>query len=202
VILTPWLSKPKADTTNMKKSFLTLTAFASLTIASQASIFDNKEEARTFIANFHQNLGQNVTVNNSSVFVEQRIGGHFYDLAKAFITDRQSGVQVLKCYVQDPEAHWMNCVTENTYQYFLATGDRSGWNLPNQLDPLPATRPNNAHATVAMNRLQDALGKPRVTDGVWYDAYNDTYHWIGPKFGRLMSEPASQFLAEVGPYLY
>ena len=52
-----------------------------------------------------------------------------------------------------------------------------------------------------MDRLQDALGKPRVKGGVWYDRATDTYNWIGPKFGRPMSEPASQFLHEVGPYL-
>jgi hypothetical protein len=52
-----------------------------------------------------------------------------------------------------------------------------------------------------MNRLQDAKGKPDVISGVWYDAATDTYHWVGPKFNRPMSEPADQFLSEVGPYL-
>jgi hypothetical protein len=61
--------------------------------------------------------------------------------------------------------------------------------------------PSNAQASLAMNRLQDALGKPHVKGGVWYDPRTDTYNWIGPKFGRRMSEPASQFLTEVGPYL-
>ena len=62
-------------------------------------------------------------------------------------------------------------------------------------------RPGNAQASLAMNRLQDALGKPHVKGGVWYDSRTDTYNWIGPKFGRRMSEPASQFLSEVGLYL-
>jgi hypothetical protein len=56
-------------------------------------------------------------------------------------------------------------------------------------------------ASLATDRLQDALGKPHVKSGVWYDPRTDTYNWIGPKFGRRMSEPASQFLYEVGPYL-
>jgi hypothetical protein len=68
--------------------------------------------------------------------------------------------------------------------------------------PTGNTRPSNAQASAAMNRLQDALGKPRVKGGVWYVAATDTYNWIGPKFGKQMSEPASEFLGEVGPYLY
>jgi hypothetical protein len=62
-------------------------------------------------------------------------------------------------------------------------------------------RASNAQASIAINRLQDALGKPHVKGGVWYDRATDTYNWIGPKFGRQMSEPASQFLDEVGRYL-
>ena len=68
--------------------------------------------------------------------------------------------------------------------------------------PASTVRPSNAEARVAMNQLQDAFGKPHVTGGVWYDPRTDTYSWIGPKFGRRMSEPASLFLSEVGPYLY
>jgi hypothetical protein len=52
-----------------------------------------------------------------------------------------------------------------------------------------------------MNRLQEVKGKPHVISGVWYDAATDTYHWVGPKFNRPMSEPAVQFLIAVGPYL-
>jgi hypothetical protein len=60
-------------------------------------------------------------------------------------------------------------------------------------------KPTDAQATVAMNRLQDAFGRPRVK-GVHYDSATDTYNWIGPKFGRQMSEPASQFVNEVWPW--
>jgi len=67
---------------------------------------------------------------------------------------------------------------------------------------LETSRLTSAEASVAMNRLQDAKGKPHVTSGVWYDRDADTYNWFGPKFHRLMSEPASEFLDEVGPYLY
>ena len=62
-------------------------------------------------------------------------------------------------------------------------------------------RSSNDQASVAMNRLQDAKGKPHVISGVWYDAATDTYHWVGPTFNRPMSEPASEFLSEVGPYI-
>jgi hypothetical protein len=54
---------------------------------------------------------------------------------------------------------------------------------------------------LTVNRLQDYNRRPHVTSGVWYEASSDTYNWIGPKFGRRMSEPASQFLSEVGPFL-
>jgi hypothetical protein len=57
----------------------------------------------------------------------------------------------------------------------------------------------DAEATKAMNRLQDALGKPHVAK-VWYNEENNTYNWVGPKLGRQMSEPANEFLSEVGPY--
>ncbi|MBV9274267.1 MAG: hypothetical protein JO333_10265 [Verrucomicrobia bacterium] len=67
--------------------------------------------------------------------------------------------------------------------------------------PSDAVIPNNATASAAMNRLQDALGKPHVKGGVWYDAASDTYNWIGPKFGRRMSESRAQFLSDVGRYL-
>jgi hypothetical protein len=67
--------------------------------------------------------------------------------------------------------------------------------------PANAAIPSNAEASAAMNRLQDAYGRPRVKGGVRYDATTDTFHWIGPKFGRPMSEPRSQFLSEIGPFL-
>jgi hypothetical protein len=66
----------------------------------------------------------------------------------------------------------------------------------------PARKLSNAEASAAMDRLQDALSKPHVKGGVWYDPRTDTYNWIGPTFGRRMSEPASEFLNEIGPYLY
>jgi hypothetical protein len=49
----------------------------------------------------------------------------------------------------------------------------------------PPKRPSDEAASVAMNLLQDALGRPRVKGGVRYDAATDTYNWIGPKFGEL-----------------
>jgi hypothetical protein len=58
--------------------------------------------------------------------------------------------------------------------------------------------PSNATASAAMNRLQDFNHRSHVKGGVWYDAATDTFNWIGPKFGRRMSEPRAQFLTEVG----
>jgi hypothetical protein len=55
---------------------------------------------------------------------------------------------------------------------------------------------SNAQATIAINWLQDSLGKPRVRS-VWYDAASDSFCWIGPKYGKQMSMPRGQFLDEV-----
>jgi S1-C subfamily serine protease len=68
-------------------------------------------------------------------------------------------------------------------------------------DEVGRRRPNNVEASAAMDRLQDAKGKPHVKGGVRYDVRTDTYNWVGPKFGRQMSEQGDQFLSEVGPYL-
>jgi hypothetical protein len=85
-------------------------------------------------------------------------------------------------------------------KFYIDTAIETGSNELKRLSALLATRGerlNNADASTAMDRLQDAKGKPRVTGGVWYDVAADTYNWIGPKFGRQMSEPAVQFLREV-----
>jgi hypothetical protein len=62
-------------------------------------------------------------------------------------------------------------------------------------------RPSNAEASAAMNKLQDAKGKPHIKGGVWYDDVMKTYNWIGPKSGKKMSEDTDEFWSEVGPYL-
>lgn len=85
-------------------------------------------------------------------------------------------------------------------KFYIDTAIERGSNELKRLNALLAargTRLNNTDASVAMDRLQDAKGLPRVTGGVWYDVAADTYNWIGPKFGRPMSEPAVQFLREV-----
>jgi hypothetical protein len=92
-------------------------------------------------------------------------------------------------------------VHSSTDKYDWTSHDVAFYAKPTVRPATPATRPSNAQASAAMDRLQDALGKPHVKGGVWYDRATDTYNWIGPKFGRQMSEPASQFLYEVGPYL-
>ena len=66
---------------------------------------------------------------------------------------------------------------------------------------ISARRLNNAEANWAVNRLLDRIGKPHPKGGVWYDRRSDTYNWISPGSGRLRSEPADEFLSEVGPYL-
>jgi hypothetical protein len=55
---------------------------------------------------------------------------------------------------------------------------------------------NNEQATAAFNFLQDRLRKPHVKN-VTYDFETDSYIWIGPKFGKRMSMPRSQFEAEI-----
>jgi hypothetical protein len=51
---------------------------------------------------------------------------------------------------------------------------------------------SDQQATAAFNFLQDRLGKPHAKR-VWYDPGTDSYSWIGPKFGKKMSMPRSQF---------
>ena len=57
---------------------------------------------------------------------------------------------------------------------------------------------NNERATAAFNFLQDRLRKPHVKN-VSYDSETDSYMWIGPKSGKKMSMPRSQFEAEIWP---
>jgi hypothetical protein len=67
--------------------------------------------------------------------------------------------------------------------------------------PAPNATPllvTDEQATAAFNFLQDRLGKPHVKR-VWYDPGADSYTWIGPKFGKKMSMPRSQFDAEIWP---
>jgi hypothetical protein len=86
-------------------------------------------------------------------------------------------------------------------KFYIDTAIETGSNELKRLNALLAargTRLNNADASAAMDQLQDRKGKPPVAGGVWYDVAADTYSWIGPKFGHRMSEPADQFLSEVG----
>ena len=67
--------------------------------------------------------------------------------------------------------------------------------------PVPSATPSQVsdeQATAAFNFLQDRLGKPHVKR-VWYDPGTDSDSWIGPKFGKKMSMPRSQFDAEIWP---
>lgn len=70
-----------------------------------------------------------------------------------------------------------------------------------QASPVPSATPlllSDQQATAAFNFLQDRLGKPHAKR-VWYDPRTDSYSWIGPKFGKKMSMPRSQFDAEIWP---
>ena len=85
-------------------------------------------------------------------------------------------------------------------KFYIDTAIETAWAEMKRINALLATRGtrlNNVDASAAMDRLQDAKGLPHVEGGVWYDVAADTYNWIGPKFGRQMSEPAVQFLSEV-----
>jgi hypothetical protein len=53
-------------------------------------------------------------------------------------------------------------------------------------------------ATAAFNSLQDRLHKPHAKS-VSYGLGTDSYTWNGPKFGKIMSMPRSQFEAEAWP---
>jgi TolB-like protein len=64
--------------------------------------------------------------------------------------------------------------------------------------PTPSVPLGEEQATAALNFLQDRLRKPHVQQ-VWYDSATDSYVWIGPKFGKKVSMPRSQFEAEIWP---
>lgn len=57
---------------------------------------------------------------------------------------------------------------------------------------------SDEQATDAFNFLQDRLGKPHVRK-VSYDSQTDSCIWIGPKSGKRISMPRTQFEAEVWP---
>jgi hypothetical protein len=86
---------------------------------------------------------------------------------------------------------------EHTVSFYA----KEGSNEVRRAAPANSYIPSNAVASAAMNRLQDFNRRPRVKGGVWYDPSNDTFNWIGPKFGRRMSEPSAQFLSEIAPFL-
>jgi hypothetical protein len=119
----------------MKKTILTLTALVGLTITSQASVYDNQEDARQFIAGLHQRTSRDVIVSANSLFVEKTIHGRVYSLAKAFVTNKLTGEETVICYVSDAEANWTSFLPEDQYRQFLATGDRALLHQPD-LDPV------------------------------------------------------------------
>ena len=56
----------------------------------------------------------------------------------------------------------------------------------------------NEQATAAFNFLQDQLGRPHLRTGmVTYDAKTDSFTWIGPKFGKRMSQSRESFITEI-----
>jgi hypothetical protein len=91
--------------------------------------------------------------------------------------------------------------------YSIHTGDKYDWTqhdvafYARTQQGASLNRLNNSQATTAMNRLQDAFGRPRVSS-VWYNRNNDTYNWVGPKFHRQMSQSATQFMSEIAPWLF
>jgi hypothetical protein len=67
---------------------------------------------------------------------------------------------------------------------------------PTATPPINIPEPTEEQATAAFNDLQDRLHKPHVPK-VWYIASNDSFNWIGPKFGKKMSMSRNQFDGEV-----
>ena len=93
----------------------------------------------------------------------------------------------------DTEGQWNN---HSVYFYARTVVPATpGVELPNMI--------TNEQATAAFNFLQDQLGRPRLRTGmVTYDAKTDSFTWIGPKFGKRMSQTRASFINEVwGNYI-
>jgi hypothetical protein len=166
----------------------------------------NDRGVKPAVKNLYRQLQKEGTCFNLQPGAEVDVVGYFPDgtakivwangAKKGFINKDDLGTYLgSNDYYSAPDA-WANDVWENPGSHNVGFYDNSARVYDS------SARLSNAEATVAMNRLQDALGKPRVNSGVTYNSKTDTYHWIGPKLGKRMSMPAQEFMSDVGPYLY
>ena len=86
----------------------------------------------------------------------------------------------------------------NTDSYNYSCSHMVGFYAKAGVREAGSTRPSGAWAKAALNRFQDAHGKPRVKSDVVYDPSTDTYTWIGPETGKRMSKSSSVFLSDIG----
>jgi hypothetical protein len=83
----------------------------------------------------------------------------------------------------------------------LAQYRTTAWQSLAGTPPIPVPVLTDEQSTAAFNMLQDGFGKPHAKR-VWYNKKADSYQWIGPREGKTMSMPRTQFEAEiVAPYL-
>lgn len=89
------------------------------------------------------------------------------------------------------EAETLSRVARLREEYGIETND------PSTSEPSEAAPdPTDQQALAAFNWLQDQYGRPH-TGSVTYSARDDSYHWIGPKFGKPMKMTRKEFDLEV-----
>ena len=117
------------------------------------------EGAKTYIVQFLQQLDSNVTIQESSAFIEKKFDGLYYLVAKALVTI--NGVQQVRGIVIDEATKWVSSLSEERYNSFIQTGDRNYLaKIPN-LDPNVASTPI-ANATPAPQRIPQPTNPPSV----------------------------------------
>ena len=106
------------------------------------------EGAKTYIAQFLQQLDSTVTIQESSAFFEKKFDGLYYLVAKALVT--VNGVQQVRGIVIDEATKWVSSLSEERYNSFIQTGDR------NYLAKIPNLDPNVASSTALPNAAKNS----------------------------------------------
>jgi hypothetical protein len=89
-------------------------------------------------------------------------------------------------------------LARNTDSYNYSCSHMVGFYAKAGVREAGSTRPSGAWAKAALNRFQDAHGRPRVQSDVVYDPRTDTYTWIGPVTGKRITKTSGVFLSDIG----
>jgi len=118
------------------------------------------EGAKTYIAQFLQQLDSTVMIQECSAFIEKKFDGLYYLVAKALVT--VNGAQQVRGIVIDEATKWASSLSEQRYNSFLQTGDRNYLaKIPN-LDPNVASSTPLPNATPAPQRIPQPTSPPSV----------------------------------------